>query len=338
MKKSWFFSSCLLCIFVTIGLCSYWCYRYWLDEDTSVVNYTKFYESSENVFPTMSLCIDNPFNSTRLAEYGSNQTTYSAFLAGELFSIELMNINYTYVSTDIADFIKGYEVHFKNATKIKVTSGLSSSEKKLLTVNSFNGFLSWTEKFVKCFAFVIPQYRDLESFKVHISNQLFPNGLRRWKFRAAVHLPNQLLLSWFSCRYTWHDQAKSSRYKTRAFVRSMDVVVNRNKKDKECNEHWRSYDDWVAQKHIEESACRNPYQGTEKGYEKCQDKDKMFRAKFYQDIVSRNNYNMPCRIMQNVHLDWTENNYDDVDEGTFGDFWIGLYFLHYTFKEIVQTR
>ena len=78
------------------------------------MNYTKFYESSENVFPTMSLCIDEPFNATRLAEYGSNQTTYSAFLAGELFSIELMNINYTYVSTDIADFIKGYEVHFKN--------------------------------------------------------------------------------------------------------------------------------------------------------------------------------------------------------------------------------
>ena len=207
-----------------------------------------------------------------------------------------------------------------------------------MTVNSFNGFLSWTEKFVKCFAFVIPQYRDLESFKVHISNKLFPNGLRRWKFRAAVHLPNQLLLSWFSCRYTWHDQAKSSRYKTRAFVRSMDVVVNRNKKDKECNEHWRSYDDWVAKMHIEESACTNPYQAIGKEYEKCQDKDEMFRAKFYQDIVSRNKYTMPCRIMQNVHLDWTENNYDDVEEGEFGDFWIGLYFLTYTFKEIVQTR
>ena len=114
-EKILVFSTCLLCILVTIGLCSYWCYRYWLDEDTSVVNYTKFYESSENVFPTMSLCIDEPFNATRLAEYGSNQTMYSAFLAGELFSNELMKINYTYVSTDIADFIKGYEVHFKNA-------------------------------------------------------------------------------------------------------------------------------------------------------------------------------------------------------------------------------
>ena len=300
--------------------------------------YNLYYESSAHVFPTLSLCISNPFVENRLAEYGCNETSYSAFLAGKIFSWELMSINYSYVTTDIADFIKGYETYFKNATKIKITSGLSLEEKKLLTVNSFNGFLSWNEQFVKCFAFIVPQFKELESYKILFSNQLFSNGLRKWQLRAAVHLPNQLLLSWFSCRYTWPDQSKSSRYKTRIFVRSMDVVVNRNNKKENCNEHWREYDDWVARTHAVEIGCNNPYQDIGKELLMCDNKTKMYYSKFYQDIVLRKQYIKPCRIMQNIHLDWTEDNDDDAEDGTFGDFWIGLYFLTNTFKEIVQSR
>ena len=46
----------------------------------------------------------------------------------------------------------------------------------------------------------------------------------------------------------------------------------------------------------------------------------------------------PCRIMQNIRLDWSEDNYEDVKDGDYGEFWIGLYFLTYNFKEIVQSR
>ena len=337
-ERIFVFSFGTLCTFGAIGLCIYWIYEYWLDEELSVVNYTKYYESSAHVFPTLSLCISNPFIENRLAEYGSNQTSYSAFLAGEVFSKELMNVNYSYVTTDIADFIKGYETYFKNATKIRITSELSVEEKKSLTVNSYNGFLSWNEKFVKCFSFIIPEFKDLESYKILFSNQLFSNGLRKWQLRAAVHLPKQLLLSWFTCRYTWPDQSKLSRYKTRIFVRSMDVVVNRNSKKEKCNEHWRGYDDWVARTHAVEVGCTNPYQDIGKELLMCDDKKKMLQSKFYQDIILRKKYMKPCRVMQNIHVDWTEDNYDDAEDGTFGEFWIGLYFLTDTFKEIIQSR
>ena len=150
-EKFFVFSFGALCTFGAICLSSYWIYKYWLDEEVSVVHYTKFHESTDNVFPTLSLCVTDPFVENRLSEYGSNQTSYSAFLAGKVFSKELMSINYSYVTTDIADFIKGYKIDFKNATEIKITSGLSVEEKKLLTFSSFNGFFSWNEKFVKCF-------------------------------------------------------------------------------------------------------------------------------------------------------------------------------------------
>ena len=337
-EKIFVFSFGTLCTFGAIGLSSYWIYKYWLDEEVSVVHYTKFQESSDNVFPTLSLCVTDPFVENRLAEYGSNQTSYSEFLAGKVFSKELMSINYSYVTTDIADFIKGYKIDFKNATEIEITSGLSVEEKKLLTISSFNGFFSWNEKFVKCFAFIIPQLKDLEVYRLLFSNQLFSNGLRKGQMQAAIHLPNQLLLSWFTRHYTWPDQSKSSRYKTRIFVRSMDVVVNRNNKKEKCNEHWTEYDDWVARTHAVEVGCINPYQDIGKEFPICDDKKKMDYSKFYQDITLRKQYIKPCRTMQNIHLDWTEENYDEAEDGTFGEFWIGIYFSNDIFKEIVQSR
>ena len=42
--------------------------------------------------------------------------------------------------------------------------------------------------------------------------------------------------------------------------------------------------------------------------------------------------------MQNIHLDWTEENYEEAEEGAYGEFWIGIYFSNDIFKEIVQSR
>ena len=77
-EKIFVFTFGALCTFGAICLSSYWIYKYWLDEEVSVVHYTKFHESSDNVFPTLSLCVTDPFVDNRLAEYGSNQTSYSA--------------------------------------------------------------------------------------------------------------------------------------------------------------------------------------------------------------------------------------------------------------------
>ena len=83
----------LLCALVTIGLCAYWCYKFGLDEELSVIHYTKFFDTNDDVFPTVSLCFRNPFIEGRLATYGINGSLYFDFLAGNLFSKELMRVN-----------------------------------------------------------------------------------------------------------------------------------------------------------------------------------------------------------------------------------------------------
>ena len=55
----------------------------------------------------------------------------------------------------------------------------------------------------------------------------------------------------------------------------MDVVVNRNNKKENCNEHWTEYDDWVARTHAVEVGCINPYQDIGKEFPICGDKKKI---------------------------------------------------------------
>ena len=118
-----------MCLCATIALCTYWCYKFGLDEDISVVHYDKFYQSSDDVHPTISLCLKNPFLKHRFDEYETNETSYVSFLRGEIFSKELVGINYSYVTINIFNYIKGYYLSFKsNATIINAT--LNSLEQK----------------------------------------------------------------------------------------------------------------------------------------------------------------------------------------------------------------
>ena len=132
----------ILCVVVTLSLTIYWCYEFSLNEDLSVIRYKKFFQTNKDIYPTFSLCFNNPFLENHLEEYGINKTTYSAFLAGEIFSSELMNINYSYVTINIIDYIKGYKIYFENATYVEQISGLNLEKRKQLVYDSFDGFNS----------------------------------------------------------------------------------------------------------------------------------------------------------------------------------------------------
>ena len=60
----------IVCVATTVSLCLYWCHQFSLNEDVSVVQYKKFYETNDDVFPTASFCLENPFSAKRLSKYG----------------------------------------------------------------------------------------------------------------------------------------------------------------------------------------------------------------------------------------------------------------------------
>ena len=159
------------CVIAAISICVYWIYKYRLDEDLSVITYREFYEREDDVHPTVSLCLKNPFLSERLAEYGINKSLYLNFLNGNYFSKQMLAINYENVTIDISDYIKGYLNIFRNGSKIVYGSDLEIEKIKTLTHVSFNGVKE--RAFFKCFAINIPRIRDILKCRILLSKTFF---------------------------------------------------------------------------------------------------------------------------------------------------------------------
>ena len=75
-----------LYMFATLFMVTYWCYEFGLNEDLSIVTYSESTEGKDKIYPTMSMCLQNPFKKDRLTEYGVNQSIYLEFLKGNFFS------------------------------------------------------------------------------------------------------------------------------------------------------------------------------------------------------------------------------------------------------------
>ena len=88
MKLIQYFLYCFkpLCL-VTAGCMSgYWIYKYWKDEDISVIEYKSFKDFDEMNLPAMSICFSNPITiSNRSLENDKTLTIekYLSFLRGE---------------------------------------------------------------------------------------------------------------------------------------------------------------------------------------------------------------------------------------------------------------
>ena len=139
-QKMFMYCFTLFCALLTVSFVVYWCYQFTLNEDLSVVQYKEFQEKDDKIFPTVSLCLGNPFLKEKLDDYDVDETTYLAFLEGSTYSNKMLNINFSHVTIDIKDYIKGYNLRFKNDTSIVFGAGLTLQQKEMLTFPSFIGF------------------------------------------------------------------------------------------------------------------------------------------------------------------------------------------------------
>ena len=103
------------CTIATCTLVGYWFYNYSLDEDISLVEFNSYYDTESDVFPVMSMCFEQSFDSVRFQKYGQNinGSTYKKYLAGDYFESNMTKIDYDNVTTKISDFLIGTNVVFK---------------------------------------------------------------------------------------------------------------------------------------------------------------------------------------------------------------------------------
>ena len=276
----------------------------------------------------------------RLAEYGVNVSSYVRFLKGNDFTANMLSIDYNNVTVDISDYIKGYRIYFTNGSVSKFDSGLGNVEKKLLTYVSFNGFVGDLYQFHKCFALNIPRGDDIFIFRVLLSNDVFPNGIRPpYKgMRVFFHVPQQLSLSRSWQTWVWKVRARNESYKMRFIIENITIMKKRDKEDSKCYQSDNNYDDWVARYVKNKAQCNNPYQEMDDRLPMCTTQEMMQKALFSEFIVETENLERPCKTMQAIHRKHLESNTQTPDRENLGEFWLSLSFAIPTFKEIEQKR
>ena len=110
----------LICLFAAISLTSYWVYVFTLNEDLCRVDYKKYYEREQDVFPVLSLCLDNPISSMKLKRLDKrvNVSTYLKFLKGNVYDQSLPLINYSSVIRNMTGHIEEDFIRYRNGSFI----------------------------------------------------------------------------------------------------------------------------------------------------------------------------------------------------------------------------
>ena len=69
-----------ICVTGSLLLSAFWLYQFCLNKDISLLEYKEFYETHEDVFPTISLCFTNPFVTDKLNQHGINESFFVSYL------------------------------------------------------------------------------------------------------------------------------------------------------------------------------------------------------------------------------------------------------------------
>ena len=95
-KTNWTGIFHFLCSISAFSLTCWCIYKYIKDEDVSLVNYKRYHSDRNSIYPSLTLCFNNPFINDKLKSVGKgvNITTYSKFLKGMYWDERMTQINY----------------------------------------------------------------------------------------------------------------------------------------------------------------------------------------------------------------------------------------------------
>ena len=326
----------VICWTATVTVISYWIYIYGLNQDLSVVNYKKYYQSKDDVFPVLSLCLNNPFSEENvgLKSAAFNKTSYLKFLEGSYFVPEMLDINYENMSIDMSEYVVKYWVEWRNGSS--ETHSVKNGKRELFTL-SYAGFRRTT--FYNCYAMQVPPNKQIQAFAVLLKSNIYPSGIRPVYFgmMTLLHYPNQLLRSMKTVKYVWPKRETNVTYDMKFYITGMEVMKRRSKGGEHCNMDWENDDDSLIVKHTNTVGCRAPYQNPSSNITKCSTKDQMkevlfkLRADDYGTIP-------PCKSMEKIDYKYEEADLTGTSYSGTGHFWFSIYLFNPQFKEIVQTR
>ena len=258
-------------------MASYCAYKFFLNEDNSVIEFESFNGDGKNIYPSVSLCFwgDGMFdNRTIWNEFVTENTTknikptnryYERFLLGKIWAEEFLNISYNKVTPDFKRILRFVKIYSADETgDVNIYNYLN---RNLASETPF--YESYRSPTDKCFSLdintsTLKNLTDHRVTKIKIAITKFFNGVFLKKNFGWLHLdiylsyPNQLLRSFPIGRLQRiHKREKSSKFKI--IVHSSEIIERRNKYNKPCNDIWKADDNQIRDTLATEVGCRHEF-------------------------------------------------------------------------------
>ena len=267
-KRTWMRIFQIFCNLTALGLTGWCFYKFMKDDDVSLVNYQRYHADIDSIYPSCTLCFNNPFLEDKLrgVGVGINTTTYVKFLEGQYWDDRLVNIDYDNVTIDLKDYLDMAQITLANGTAY-------NNHGKMLY------YVGMRSPRLKCFSFDIPFISGVgvAHLAVTIRNSIFPFGFRPphhdfnistgrgGGFEVRFNLPRQIFRSDLTNKWIWepleHDATK--KWVGMTFkVKTIEVLKRRSKSAFPCNDDWRNDDQKIIQEILRKVQCKPPFWNT----------------------------------------------------------------------------
>ena len=329
-KSKWEMFACVFktfCFLITFGLISFWCYKFFMNEDLSIVEYKEYDNDKDgNPYLPHTLCFRNPFlasDKTHLNQ--SMKLDIEKYFSGDE-SVNISGVDYKNMALNLSDYVQMYYIRSRNGTH----TYFPVEEYKFETIhNSFNGF--WLGTFFRCFTIIAPN-NDVAVLAILLNNTAHDQGNRPilWDFFVMFHYPNQVLRASLFNKYFWPTarDINGSTYEMVFTVENVEIFKRR----KGCNPDYQSYDEQVMEQVVNKVGCSPPYYSTTLDIPTCTSPKKLREFATSIHLSKHHGLSPPCKSLEFMTFKYDEIDYKGTAYDSGGNFWVSLVVPNLIFK------
>ena len=336
------------CIIATVLLTFYCIHEYSLDKDVTEIIYKKFHGQPDELYPSITLCFNDPFISSKLSKFDDNLTvtSYKKFLSGEdngQWNFSLSRVDYDDVSIDFFDYLQ--TVYFnllinKNLgwTVVNRTYWVewysndgtwynySKIEKPEIYVSA-----RWDMK--KCFTINIPfvENKGILFLYLRIDKSILQektNALGK-EFDISMHYPFQILRSHLLSTVNWESNIdKDDCVYLQVATGSMDILKRRNKYWHPCNANLKGHDNITLSHIMKRVGCAPINWKIEPELPRCNERKQYKKLKSFLENIEEDL--PPCQSIERLITTATNKKCDKNDTALH----LKFFFPNPVYKEI----
>ena len=298
----------------------YCAHKFYLNKDSSVVEFHNFNGNEDNIYPTLSLCFNGGgmFNQKLLSKVHlpveilntsiKKAKYYEQFLLGNLSTRAYLNISYNNVTPDMTRILENMKLFSADET------GDFDIYHYWQGGAHFPFYESLKSPTDKCFSMDIDS-KNVPALKIHHLSKIrlaifnFLNGVfaeYNWGWlNLDIYLsyPNQLMRSYpiFSIK-----QLENRKYSStvKVMLHATEVILRRNKYNDICEENWVDDDNQIIQKLVEKVGCHHEFWKADASVPICQSQKEFIGVKLPRLMTIGtsflDDYPKPCREIQNI--------------------------------------